>query len=171
MSELLLNTQQFEQLKVHEVPLAGRVLIEASAGTGKTFNITGLYARLVLGASIAPGEPAYNAQKGLLPEGILVVTFTKAATAELKDRIRLRLAQLTQTFVEQAPVQVNGLDEPFCAEVWSRVVAEQLDPAPLLAQLRLALATLDCAAISTIHSFCQRLLTEQAFEAGFDFDR
>ncbi|WP_027467555.1 exodeoxyribonuclease V subunit beta [Deefgea rivuli] len=174
MSEVLLNTPQtpqFEQLKVHEVALAGRVLIEASAGTGKTFNITGLYARLVLGASIAPGEPAYNAQKGLLPESILVVTFTKAATAELKDRIRLRLAQLTQTFVEQAPVQVNGADEPFCAEVWSRVVAESLDPAPLLAQLRLALATLDCAAISTIHSFCQRLLTEQAFEAGFDFDR
>ncbi|MGL4995218.1 MAG: UvrD-helicase domain-containing protein, partial [Deefgea sp.] len=140
---------KFAPLLVHEVPLAGRNLIEASAGTGKTFNITGLYARLILGASIAPGTPSYNAQKGLLPEQILVVTFTKAATAELKDRIRLRLAQLTQTFVEQAPVIVNGTAEPFCADVWSRVQAEQIDPAPLLAQLRLALATLDCAAIST----------------------
>ena len=158
-------------LQVHEVPLAGRNLIEASAGTGKTFNITGLYARLVLGASIAPGAPSYDAQQGLLPEGILVVTFTKAATAELKERIRLRLAQLTQTFVDGAPLLFNGEAEPFCAEVWSRVLAEGLDPAPLLAQLRLALATLDQAAISTIHSFCQRLLSEQAFEAGFDFGR
>ncbi|MBM5570401.1 exodeoxyribonuclease V subunit beta [Deefgea chitinilytica] len=171
MSEVQHLHTQYALLLVHDVPLAGRNLIEASAGTGKTFNITGLYARLVLGASIAPGAPSYNAQKGLLPEQILVVTFTKAATAELKDRIRLRLAQLTQTFVEQAPVIVNGAAEPFCADVWSRVIDEQLDPAPLLAQLRLALATLDCAAISTIHSFCQRLLTEQAFEAGFDFDR
>ena len=161
----------FSPLMVHDVPLGGRVLIEASAGTGKTFNITGLYARLILGAGISPDEPAYNAAKGLLPERILVVTFTKAATAELKDRIRLRLAQLTQTFVEQAPVMVGDAPEPFCAEVWARVMAEGLDPDPLLRQLRLALATLDCAAISTIHSFCQRLLTEQAFEAGFDFDR
>ncbi|WP_348945174.1 exodeoxyribonuclease V subunit beta [Chitinibacter sp. FCG-7] len=162
---------KFSPLKVHEVPLAGRNLIEASAGTGKTFNITGLYARLILGASIVPGAPSYDAQRGLLPESILVVTFTKAATAELKDRIRLRLAQLTQTFIDQSPVLINGEAEPFCAEVWGRVVAENLDPAPLLAQLRLALATLDQAAISTIHSFCQRLLSEQAFEAGYDFDR
>ncbi|QZA79958.1 exodeoxyribonuclease V subunit beta [Deefgea piscis] len=162
---------EFAPLMVHDVPLGGRVLIEASAGTGKTFNITGLYARLILGAGIGPDEPAYNAANGLLPESILVVTFTKAATAELKDRIRLRLAQLTQTFVEQTPVMVGGAPEPFCAEVWERVLAEGLDPDPLLRQLRLALATLDCAAISTIHSFCQRLLTEQAFEAGFDFDR
>ncbi|WP_157669859.1 exodeoxyribonuclease V subunit beta [Chitinibacter sp. GC72] len=162
---------KFSPLKVHEVPLAGRNLIEASAGTGKTFNITGLYARLILGASIAPDAPSYDAQRGLLPESILVVTFTKAATAELKDRIRLRLAQLTQTFIDQSPVLINGEAEPFCAEVLGRVVAENLDPAPLLAQLRLALATLDQAAISTIHSFCQRLLSEQAFEAGYDFDR
>lgn len=171
MSEVQHLHPNYAQLMVHDAPLLGRNLIEASAGTGKTFNITGLYARLILGASIAPGEPAYDAARGLLPEEILVVTFTKAATAELKDRIRLRLAQLAQTFAEQAPVEVNGAPEPFCADVWSRVLAEQINPAPLLAQLRLALATLDCAAISTIHSFCQRLLTEQAFEAGFDFDR
>nr|WP_314899052.1 exodeoxyribonuclease V subunit beta [uncultured Deefgea sp.] len=202
MSEVQHLHPNYAPLLVHEVPLSGRNLIEASAGTGKTFNITGLYARLILGASIAPGEPAYNAQKGLLPEQILVVTFTKAATAELKDRIRLRLAQLTQTFVEQAPVIVNGVAEPFCADVWIKFVSEppvvfervrqdgleewagvdlkdcssqqevqdRLHGA-LLKKLRLALATLDCAAISTIHSFCQRLLTEQAFEAGFDFDR
>ncbi|QLG87173.1 exodeoxyribonuclease V subunit beta [Chitinibacter bivalviorum] len=169
-----------EALDVHAVPLAGRNLIEASAGTGKTFNITGLYARLILGAADpdadsdtnAAGQPCFDASRGLLPEQILLVTFTKAATAELKDRIRTRLSQLAQTFAQGSPVLLDGKPEPFCATVWQQVQSDvRVDAEQLLNQLRLALATLDQAAISTIHSFCQRLLTEQAFEAGFDFDR
>ncbi|QLI80154.1 exodeoxyribonuclease V subunit beta [Chitinibacter fontanus] len=166
-----MSTIQFQPLDVHQVPLAGRNLIEASAGTGKTFNITGLYARLILGATDATATPRFDLSRALLPEQILVVTFTKAATAELKDRIRTRLAQLAQTLAERTPFAVNGEPEAFCSQVWQQITEQGQDPAPLLEQLRLALATLDCAAISTIHSFCQRLLTEQAFEAGFDFDR
>ena len=65
---------------VFSAPLTGSNLIEASAGTGKTWSITGLYLRMVV-------------EQNLLPENILVVTFTKAATAELTGRIRQRLQQ------------------------------------------------------------------------------
>ncbi|WP_410498437.1 exodeoxyribonuclease V subunit beta [Chitinibacter sp. S2-10] len=165
-------TLHLQPLDVHTVSLSGRNLIEASAGTGKTFNITGLYARLVLGAAENADQPSFDAARGLLPEQILLVTFTKAATAELKDRIRTRLAQLAQTFEQDSPFKLGDEAEPFCEKVWQQVRDDpRVDAKALLNQLRLALATLDQAAISTIHSFCQRLLTEQAFEAGFDFDR
>ena len=60
-------------------PLDGGVtLIEASAGTGKTYSITGLILRLIL-------------EKHLPIRDILAVTFTEAATQELRDRIRRRL--------------------------------------------------------------------------------
>ena len=59
----------------------GRSLIEASAGTGKTWTLTALYARLLLERELAVGQ-------------ILVVTYTTAATAELRERIRARLAEL-----------------------------------------------------------------------------
>ncbi|WP_373975157.1 exodeoxyribonuclease V subunit beta [Chitinibacter sp. SCUT-21] len=169
-----MSSLNLQALDVHGVPLHGRNLIEASAGTGKTFNITGLYARLILGAhdglNGAKNAPQFDLSRALLPEQILVVTFTKAATAELKDRIRTRLAQLAQTFSEGLPFSINGEPEPFCAQLWQQVCESGQPTQPLLEQLRLALATLDCAAISTIHSFCQRLLSEQAFEVGFDFD-
>ncbi|MFP4683812.1 MAG: UvrD-helicase domain-containing protein, partial [Ectothiorhodospira sp.] len=64
-------------------PLHGSRLIEASAGTGKTFTIAALYVRLVLGHG--DGETAPQAP--LLPPQILVVTFTEAATRELRERI------------------------------------------------------------------------------------
>ncbi|MCI3951145.1 MAG: exodeoxyribonuclease subunit beta, partial [Burkholderiales bacterium] len=63
-----------------EAPLDGITLVEANAGTGKTWTITALYLRLLLEAE----RPV---------ESILVVTFTEIATAELRDRIRTRLAE------------------------------------------------------------------------------
>ena len=68
-------------------PLHGARLIEASAGTGKTFTIAGLYLRLLLGH----GSTETKHQKPLTVDQILVVTFTEAATAELRDRIRARI--------------------------------------------------------------------------------
>ncbi len=68
-------------LNTFDFPLAGPALIEASAGTGKTYTIVNLYLRLLLGHGCSP----------LTVDKILVVTFTKAATAELKERIRKRL--------------------------------------------------------------------------------
>src|SRR6478752_2444978 len=74
-------------------PLHGSRLIEASAGTGKTWTIAALYLRLVLGH----GEQAAFARP-LAPAEILVMTFTKAASKELSDRIRERLVQAAAYF-------------------------------------------------------------------------
>ena len=75
-------------------PLQGRLQIDASAGTGKTWTIAALYLRLVLGHG---GEAAGHGQ-ALTPPQILVVTFTEAATKELRDRIRARLAEAAEAF-------------------------------------------------------------------------
>jgi len=76
------------------LPLNGSALIEASAGTGKTFTIAILYVRLVLGHGQTQDSPLQN----LLPPNLLVVTFTEAATKELRDRIRTRLTQAAEVF-------------------------------------------------------------------------
>src|SRR5690349_15945134 len=90
-----LHTQQHvpQSLEPLRFPLSGRSLIEASAGTGKTFTIAMLDVRLVLGH-----DPGNDATRALTPPEILVVTFTDAATKELRDRIRARLTQAAHYF-------------------------------------------------------------------------
>ena len=92
-------------LNVLDFPLTGSRLIEASAGTGKTFTIAALYVRLVLGHG---GDNAFS--RPLTPPEILVVTFTDAATKELRDRIRARLSQAATCFLDH-PHHVPGGDE------------------------------------------------------------
>lgn len=132
-------------LDAKTVPLAGTNLIEASAGTGKTWTISWLYLRLV-------------AVYGLRVDQILVVTYTEAATAELRDRIRKRLAD--------ALVFLEGRDseEPYEA------LAEETERADCIQRLQLALVSFDEAAVFTIHGFCKRVLTENAFEARLPFE-
>ena len=86
-----------QALDARRFPLHGLRLIEASAGTGKTFTIAALYLRLVLGARSEDDGLAFNAG-GLLPPQILVVTFTEAATEELRERIRSRLVEAARAF-------------------------------------------------------------------------
>ncbi|MFH2100263.1 MAG: UvrD-helicase domain-containing protein, partial [Pseudomonadota bacterium] len=125
------------------VPLSGVNLVEASAGTGKTHALTSLYLRLV-------------AEKGLAPENILVVTFTKAATRELVERIRSRLREAARAY--------RGEET---ADSFIRDLARDLPDGagPVAAALR----NFDQAAVFTIHAFCQRVLTENAFESGAAF--
>ncbi|SHK76737.1 exodeoxyribonuclease V subunit beta [Halomonas caseinilytica] len=78
------------------LPLPGSRLIEASAGTGKTFTIALLYLRLVLGPRDADDTAAFP--RPLTPPEILVVTFTNAATQELRERIRARLVEAADAF-------------------------------------------------------------------------
>ncbi|MGL4315066.1 MAG: exodeoxyribonuclease V subunit beta [Pseudomonas sp.] len=125
---------------------SGRSLIEASAGTGKTWTLTALYARLLL-------------EKKLNVSQILVVTFTTAATAELRERIRLRLAELLAVY-EQGPGDDTLLN----------ALHAQYPEAASHRRLLLAVHGFDEAAIFTIHGFCQRALQDAAFEAGGDFD-
>ena len=87
-------------------PLHGSRLIEASAGTGKTWTIAALYLRLVLGHG---GADAFA--RPLLPAQILVMTFTRAATRELSNRVRERLVQAAAYFRGEAQQQDPYLDE------------------------------------------------------------
>lgn len=144
-----------------ELPLDQPVLIEASAGTGKTFTIANLYLRLLLGIGCLP----------LTVEQILVVTFTKAATEELKDRIRQNI-QSCRAFIldkqnnsiqERASYRGN---EAFLTELYQLI--PQLDEA--LLRLSIAEREIDTASVFTIHGFCQKMLMQFAFESGVRFD-
>ena len=125
---------------------AGVTLIEASAGTGKTYSITGLILRLIL-------------EKHLQIRDILAVTFTEAATQELRDRVYRRL----QAAMEDLRRGVSKDD----------VVAAFLKKGDVSAGIRvldIALQSFDEAQIFTIHGFCQRMLNDFAFESGARFD-
>jgi exodeoxyribonuclease V beta subunit len=140
-------------------PLHGSRLIEASAGTGKTWTIAALYLRLVLGHGGADGYA-----RPLMPPEILVMTFTRAATRELSNRVRERLVQAAACFRGEADA-----DDPFLAAL---AQAYDGEAARLVAAHRLVLAaeTMDEAAIFTIDAWCQRMLREHAFDSGSLFD-
>lgn len=135
-------------------PLHGSQLIEASAGTGKTFTISALYLRLVLGHG---GEQGFGRE--LLPPQVLVVTFTDAATKELRERIRTRLAEAARFFrgeLDDADPLLHQLRADYQEDLWP-ACANRLD---------VAAQWMDEAAVSTIHSWCQRMLREHAFDSG-----
>ena len=140
-----------QPLDTFSFPLQGPALIEASAGTGKTYTIVNLYLRLLLGHDC----------QALSVEQILVVTFTKAATAELKDRIRQKLHQSYLDFY------AGYSDDSFVQQLLDKLSEPEL----ACKRLALALKQLDQAAIFTIHSFCQRMLSEHAFESGVLYEQ
>lgn len=150
--------QKLEPLKM---PLSGCNLIEASAGTGKTYTITTLYLRLLLGLG-QPDEPV----DGLSVEQILVVTFTEAATEEIRDRVRNRLVDAKQAIFFRDVQSEQYRPDPVLAELLTQL------PDPELAYRRLdaAIKMMDEACIFTIHGFCQRMLKFHAFESGSLFD-
>jgi exodeoxyribonuclease V beta subunit len=132
-------------------PLSGPSLIEASAGTGKTYTIVNLFLRLLLGHRCS----------ALGIEQILLVTFTQAATAELKTRIGDKLRQSYLDFY------AGHSGDPFVQQL-----IEELNDNQLACQrLDLASKQLDEAAIFTIHGFCQRMLSQHAFESGAMYEQ
>lgn len=131
-----------------ELPLQGTHLIEASAGTGKTYTIASLFVRLVL-------------ERDIPIDRVLVVTFTEAASAELRDRIRRRLRETLEAFEDP-----TGCDPLLRALVQRRAGRAEHD----VQRLQLALRSFDEAMISTIHGFCHRVLHDRAFETGVAFD-
>ena len=142
-------------LRPLHLPLRGIQLIEASAGTGKTWTIAALYLRLVLGHG-TPGD------KPLLPAQILVLTFTKAATAELRERIRERLAEAADAF------RGRRESDAFLRELMA-CYPEGDERARAARQLDLAAQWMDESAIHTIHAWCQRMLGQHAFDSGHPF--
>lgn len=166
-----------QPLDLIHFPLWGQRVIEASAGTGKTFTMAALYLRLILGdparfgddESFSGGQNAPNfatqASAGLLPQNILVVTFTEAATAELRARIRARLVEAVAAFRDEDKLLADDFlrdwRAQFPQETW-RAQAFRLD---------LAAQWIDEAEISTIHSFCYKTLARFAFESGYLFQQ
>lgn len=145
-----------ESLNPLTFPLHGERLIEASAGTGKTFTIGVLYLRLLLGLG---GENAWS--RALAVDEILVVTFTEAATAELRGRIRKNIHDLRLACVRGS--SSDGTLAQLLLQIDDRAQAAAL----LLAAER----QMDEAAIFTIHGFCQRMLNMNAFESGMLFEQ
>lgn len=139
-----------EELDLLGVALRGVNLIEASAGTGKTYAITGLVLRLLL-------------ETDVLIQHILVVTFTEAATSELKDRIRTRIREAAEGF------SGGAITDPFLKGLLERH-REPASRESALRKLQCALSDFDQAAIFTIHGFCFRTLQDHAFASGMLFD-
>ncbi|MYM84709.1 exodeoxyribonuclease V subunit beta [Duganella sp. FT50W] len=150
-----------KQLAPLTFPLHGSRLIEASAGTGKTWTIAALYVRLVLGHG---GDNGY--QRPLLPADILVMTFTRAATRELSNRVRERLVEAAAYFREPAPHAKPDEYLDQILESYPDHAAQQ----QAAHRLQLAAETMDEAAIFTIDAWCQRMLREHAFDSGSLFD-
>ncbi|MGA9606166.1 MAG: exodeoxyribonuclease V subunit beta [Rouxiella badensis] len=138
------------------LPLSGERLIEASAGTGKTFTLALLYLRLLLGLG---KEAAFSCR--LTVEEILVVTFTEAATEELRGRIRSNIHEL-----RLACIRGNSANPMLTA-----LMTEIVDLSEAASTLLAAERQMDEAAIYTIHGFCQRMLMHNAFESGILFEQ
>jgi len=144
------------------LPLHGRSLVEASAGTGKTWTISVLYLRLLL-------------ERELGARQIVVTTFTEAAAQELRERLRARLdwaAAYAAAWRDGGHAQPRDDDEA-PELVWlhdllarEEIAADGRPQGAALHRLRLARAELDLAPIGTIHSLCRRVLADHPFDAG-----
>ena len=128
-------------------PLRGVMLIDASAGTGKTYAISSLVIRLLL-------------EKDLTIDEILVVTYTEAAVEDLKSRVRQKIIDGIGSFAigESKDAFLNDL------------LGSSIDQQKATRLLTSALRNFDEAAIFTIHGFCRRVLNEHSLESGVIFD-
>ena len=143
------------------LPLNQISLIEASAGTGKTYTIGSLYLRLLLKA----GEN--NFSRPLNVEEILVVTFTEMATEELKKKIRERITDAIDKLTAFAETQDKSA---FKNDEFLTALSQDLDIFEAIHRLKLAEQNMDLAAIYTIHGFCRRMLMQYAFHSGIHFN-
>ncbi|OCG01308.1 exodeoxyribonuclease V subunit beta [Gilliamella sp. wkB112] len=151
----MVSSSGVKKLNLFDLPLTGRSLIEASAGTGKTYSLAFIYLRLLLGI----GKNSYP--RPLDVSKILVVTFTKAATQELRSRIRQNIQEL----------KLGLLQGQHSDPIYQRLIELISDPKIAIQKLTEAQQSMDDAAIYTIHSFCQRILTSHAFESGVLFEQ
>jgi exodeoxyribonuclease V beta subunit len=133
---------------IYDLQWDARAIIEANAGTGKTYTIVALFLRLLL-------------EKELKVDEILVVTFTNKAASELRERIleSLRTAKLVLS-------GENETNDAFLRELLEKTVDKE-DAVKVINQ---AILNFDDSLISTIHGFCQKILREEALLAGSSFD-
>jgi len=141
-----MNTPRFDAVHAELEP--GTLLLEASAGTGKTWSLTTIATRLVVEGRIDAVEK------------LLMVTFTNAATQELRERLGRRL--------RDARAVLEGGDPG--DDVYLKTLVDHPDAATVTDRIKKAVVDLDLVRISTIHGFCARILQDTAFEAGLAFD-
>ncbi|MDZ7715029.1 MAG: UvrD-helicase domain-containing protein [Balneolaceae bacterium] len=137
-------------LRPFEISLSGVNLVEASAGTGKTYNITSLYIRALI-------------ERDVTVANLLVVTYTEAATKELKDRLLNRIR-------ESIKVLKDGETSDEADQFLKKLIDHVPNPADAIGKLEKAVRNFDEAAIYTIHGFCYQSLQEQAFESRAMYD-
>ncbi len=139
------------QGKAFELDLGpGITVLQASAGTGKTRTLTDLVLRLAVEREIPLGK-------------ILVVTFTRAATAELQDRLGSRLETAARILAGGATPAPDP--DPELAD-WLRTLAASRAPGRIRNLVEAARRDLDAASISTLHGFCQQVLRTYGFATG-----
>ncbi|MEX1063211.1 MAG: exodeoxyribonuclease V subunit beta [Balneolaceae bacterium] len=133
---------------IFDSPLSPRMIIEASAGTGKTYTITGLYIRLLLEKRVPLGN-------------LLVITFTRMATKELKERILKRLRESLRALESG---RTHG--DPFLEALVLFCGGDEEAPDILRESVR----NFDEARIYTIHGYCRQVLREESLMTGVPFD-
>ncbi|MBD5769970.1 exodeoxyribonuclease V subunit beta [Marinomonas colpomeniae] len=158
MSVSVISTQIPTPLDALTFPLFGKRLIEASAGTGKTYTIANLYLRLLV-----PTGQMGDLNTPLTVDQILVVTFTEAATAELKSRIRERIRVARKALLQ------GESQDAFLTDWLANMSGVQ--KAGAIEKLLYAEKQMDEAAVFTIHGFCQRMLSQNAFESRMLFQQ
>lgn len=138
-------------------PLAGIHRVEASAGTGKTFALALLHTRLIV-------------ERGLKPRQILAVTYTNAATQELRERLRRQVGRAAELAARSAGELAQARESKDAGEASTAAIIErQLRQEPrdaLALRLARAAAEIDLTAVFTIHVFCQRVLADHALASG-----
>lgn len=165
-----MNADAGRPLDIGSFPLNRSALIEASAGTGKTFTITYLVLRLLLGSQGTDGRSGLGEPLEL--ENILVVTFTEAAASDLKKRISSKLREARLCFEALAAGRELPLEPETPLQELVKEMQQRGQPPALCARILLkAERSIDDASICTIHAFCNSALNQiYAFEAGETFD-
>ena len=135
------------------LPMGMTTMLEASAGTGKTFALAALTVRFVAEQDISISQ-------------VLLVTFTRAATAELKDRIRVRLAESAE-YLARCLLGQNDTDDPLLEHLGN---CENDQIAIRLERLERAVADYDTAQIHTIHGFCAQVRESLGILADLNTD-
>ncbi|VFP80481.1 exodeoxyribonuclease V subunit beta [Candidatus Erwinia haradaeae] len=144
----------YSKLEPLTLSLKGEIIIEASAGTGKTFTIGLIYLRLLLGLG-----KKIDFVRRLSVEEILVVTFTEASAAELRTRIRSNIHEL----------RIACIREKTSNPILKQLISQITNLPQAILHLSIAERNMHAAAIFTIHGFCQRILHMQPIESGVLF--
>jgi len=133
--------------------LDGALLIEASAGTGKTYSLMHILLRLII-------------EKNIPIEKILLVTFTKAATQEMKFRLRSLLIETVQILEEERPIRDKTLEDQLEEWIHNKEPHKRIDRETVIVRMKKALEGLEDISVETIHAFCQKMMNNYSFSSG-----